>query len=159
MDESVAYLAAKSGAIFTIWRLMGLTIATFLIETEDPGEFNQVRGCYYTRFGPRDQVENDLVDKIVQPSGTKSAPGPWNTRPWVRAFREAMALPSGVVGPVDFWAFARLAFRRRMDTSFCGDDIKITPFNFRLLHDLFLTHFVDMGKSFVLWAKEFFILW
>ena len=43
----------------------GLCAATFLIETEDPAEFNAVRGCYYTRFGPRDQVENDLVDKIV----------------------------------------------------------------------------------------------
>jgi hypothetical protein len=31
---------------------------------------------------------------------------------WVEAFWEERALPSGVLGPVDFWALARLAARR-----------------------------------------------
>src|SRR6516162_3050505 len=30
-------------------------------------------------------------------------------RPWVRAFWETLSLPSGDLGPVDFWAFWRLA--------------------------------------------------
>jgi hypothetical protein len=42
-----------------------LTASTFIIETEDLDELNQLRAWYYTRFGPRDQVENDLVDKMV----------------------------------------------------------------------------------------------
>src|ERR1017187_3434922 len=37
--------------------------------------------------------------------------------PWTRAFREEMALPSGVVGPADFWALARLALSRRPEGS------------------------------------------
>jgi len=42
-----------------------LCAATFILETEDLGEFEALRACYYTRFGPRDQVENELVDKMV----------------------------------------------------------------------------------------------
>ena len=45
-----------------------------------------------------------------------SAPSSWGRRtlvsqkrPWVVALRELLALPSGVLGPVDFWALARLA--------------------------------------------------
>src|ERR1017187_642104 len=48
--------------------------------------------------------------------------------PWTRAFREEMALPSGVLGPEDFWALARLAFRRRPGT-ICND-LNNAPFQF-----------------------------
>jgi hypothetical protein len=36
----------------------------------------------------------------------------WLVRPWRRAFREDFCLPSGVRGPVDFWAFKRLISSR-----------------------------------------------
>ena len=69
----------------------GLCAATFLIETEDPAEFNAVRGCYYTRFGPRDQVENDLAGKIVHAI--------WNEkRAWAME-HETNQSPDGENGP------------------------------------------------------------
>jgi hypothetical protein len=36
----------------------------------------------------------------------------WAVRPWERALREERDLPSGVRGPVDWVALARLALRR-----------------------------------------------
>src|SRR5256886_14932356 len=36
----------------------------------------------------------------------------WLRRPWVRALRETMRLPSAVFGPVDFFALRRLARMR-----------------------------------------------
>src|ERR1017187_2384957 len=81
-------------------------------------------------------------------------------RPCWRALAETSALPSGVLGPEDFWALARLAFRLRSDTGRSGticNGINNAPLNFRLIHDSVLTHFVDIGKSFVLYAEEFFI--
>ena len=48
-----------------------------------------------------------------------SSPGSrWaaEVKPCLRALREARALPSGVLGPVDFWALARLAASRASET-------------------------------------------
>jgi hypothetical protein len=50
----------------------GLAATTFLILTEDPEEFQQVRAAYYNRLGPRDRMETDLVDQIVRAA--------WNQR-------------------------------------------------------------------------------
>jgi hypothetical protein len=44
----------------------GLAASTFLIITENPLEFQEVRAGYYARLGPRDRMETDLVDRIVR---------------------------------------------------------------------------------------------
>ena len=43
----------------------GLCASNFVILTEDVGQFNEYRQSYMGRFGPRDGVEIDLIDRIV----------------------------------------------------------------------------------------------
>ncbi len=43
----------------------GLCASTFVLENEDENAYRTMRDTYLDRFGPHDQVEIDLVDRIV----------------------------------------------------------------------------------------------
>src|ERR1017187_2137603 len=49
----------------------GLCASNFVILTEDVGQFNEYRQSYMGRFGPRDGVEIDLIDRIVHAGWTE----------------------------------------------------------------------------------------
>jgi len=48
----------------------GLAASNFVILTEDIGQFNDYRQSYMDRFGPRDGVEVDLIDRMVHAAWT-----------------------------------------------------------------------------------------
>ncbi len=50
----------------------GLSAGAFVVATEDLDEYISIRNDYMLRFGPRDRVEIDLVDRVVHSS--------WNLR-------------------------------------------------------------------------------
>jgi hypothetical protein len=49
----------------------GLAASNFVILTEDVGQFNGFRQSYMDRFGPRDGVEVDLIDRMVHAAWTE----------------------------------------------------------------------------------------
>src|ERR1017187_10364193 len=49
----------------------GLCASNFVIATEDVVQFNEYRGSYMYRLGPRDGVEIDLIDRMVHAGWTE----------------------------------------------------------------------------------------
>jgi hypothetical protein len=60
----------------------------------------------------------------------------WLVRPWRRAFREDRFLPSGVLGPVEYSALARLISVRSMPSSIIAGIRELAGENGRLLKRL-----------------------